>query len=95
MFNSRGVVLSHADAVDRIVDVSPVRRGRRRGPAASARRRLRVRRPVHAIMRPAQRYESETPRAALGALAVAVALVTMVALVLVPAALESAAHALY
>jgi hypothetical protein len=98
MFISRGVVLSHADAVDRIVDVSPVRRGRRRGPAASARRRLRVRRPVqgfHAIRRPAQRYESETPRAALGALAVAVALVTMVALVLVPAALESAAHALY
>jgi hypothetical protein len=91
MFISRGVVLSHADAVDRIVDVSPVRRG----PAASARRRLRVRRPVqgfHAIRRPAQRYESETP---LGALAVAVALVTMVALVLVPAALESAAHALY
>ena len=87
--------MSHADAVDRIVDVSPVRRGRRRGPAASARRRLRVRRPVqgfHAIRRPAQRYESETP---LGALAVAVALVTMVALVLVPAALESAAHALY
>jgi hypothetical protein len=50
---------------------------------------------VHAIRRPAQRYESETPRAALGALAVAVTLVTMVALVLVPAALESAAHALY
>jgi hypothetical protein len=94
MFISRGVVLSHADAVDRIVDVSPVRRG----PAASARRRLRVRRPVqgfHAIRRPAQRYEPEAPRAALGALAVAVALVTMVALVLMPAALESAAHALY
>jgi len=48
-----------------------------------------------AIRRPVQQYEPETPRAALGALAVAVAVVTMVALVLVPAALESTAHTLY
>ena len=67
-------------------------------PASSARRRLPIHRPVQnslAVRRPAQDYEPETPRAALGALAVAVAVVTMVALVLVPAALESAAHALY
>jgi len=90
--------LSHADAFDRIVDVSPAPRGRRRVPASPARRRVPVRRPAqdfHAIRRPAQRYEPETPRAALGALAVAIALVTMVVLVLVPAALESAAHTLY
>lgn len=90
--------MSHADAVERIVDVSRAPRGRRRVQASSARRRLPVRRPVRdfqAIRRPAQRYEPETPRAALGALAVAVALVTMVALVLVPAALESVAHTLY
>jgi hypothetical protein len=67
-------------------------------PPSSARRRLPIRRPVQdfqAIRRPVQQYEPETPRAALGALAVAVAVVTMVALVLVPAALESAAHTLY
>ena len=58
---------------------------------------MRARRPEQAVhARPSgQQYEPETPRAALGALAVAVALVTMVALVLVPAALESAAHTLY
>ena len=89
--------MSQADAVDRLVDVSPAPRGRRRVPASSARRRLRIRWPVQGsqVFRPAQHYEPETPRAALGALAVAVALATMVALVLVPAALESAAHALY
>jgi hypothetical protein len=67
-------------------------------PPSSARRRLPIRRPVQdfqAIRRPVQQYEPETPRAALGALAVAVAVVTMAALVLVPAALESAAHTLY
>ena len=67
-------------------------------PASSARRRLPIRRPVQdslAIRRPAQEYEPETPRAALGALAVAIAVVTMLALVLVPAALESAAQTLY
>lgn len=50
---------------------------------------------LQAFRPPAQRYEPETPRAALVALAVAVALVTMVALVLVPAALESVTHTLY
>jgi len=44
---------------------------------------------------PVQEYEPETPRAALGALAAAIAVLTMIALVLVPAALESAAHTLY
>ena len=47
------------------------------------------------IRRPVQDYEPEAPRTALGALAVAIAIVTLVALVLVPAALESAAHTLY
>ena len=55
---------------------------------ASARRPRPVRRPV-------RDYELEAPRAALGALAVAISVVTLIALVLVPAALESAAHTLY
>ena len=40
-------------------------------------------------------YEPQAPRAALGALAVAISMVTLIALVLVPAALDSAAHTLY
>jgi len=67
-------------------------------PVSSARRRRRIRRPVQdslAIRLPVQEYEPETPRAALGALAAAIAVLTMIALVLVPAALESAAHTLY
>ena len=67
-------------------------------PASSARRHLPIRRPSldpQAIRRPVQEYAPATPRAALGALAVAVAVITLVALVLVPAALESAAHTLY
>ena len=59
---------------------------------------MRARRPeqdFQVIRRPAPRYEPETPRAALGAVAAAIAVFTMIALVLVPAALESAAHTLY
>ncbi|HKU87061.1 MAG TPA: hypothetical protein VJV77_12070 [Casimicrobiaceae bacterium] len=48
-----------------------------------------------AIRRPVQEYEPETPRAALGALAVAVTVVTLMALVVAPAALESAVRTLY
>jgi hypothetical protein len=47
------------------------------------------------IRRPVPEYEPETPRAALGALAAAITIVTMVALVLVPAGLESVARMLY
>jgi hypothetical protein len=56
--------------------------------------RTSVRRPRR-IRRPVQDYELEAPRAALGALAVAISVVTLIALVLVPAALESAARTLY
>jgi hypothetical protein len=63
-------------------------------PAQKARERTSARRP-RAIRRPVPEFEPETPRAALAALAVAIAVVTMVALVLVPAALDSVAQTLY
>ena len=89
--------MSHADVVDRIIDVSLASRARLRTPP-SARRHLPIRRPVQdpqAIRRPVQEYEPEAPRTALGALAVAIAIVTLMALVVAPAALESAVRTLY